>query len=220
LLMVRFALKALRSAKGLADAHFRTRHARGLFAGIAAHAILPLDRPASASFGLMLAVAAHADGWPIVRGGSQKLADALASYFLSLGGVIETAAPVRSLHELPPASAVLCDVTPRQFMRLADDRLPAGYRRRLERFRHGPGAFKLDYAMKSPTPWKAGELLNCGTVHLGGTFERNATSGTGESHSGHMSWLCNRRFLIQLVHRPANRRSGPTATFPTDRAST
>ena len=173
-LMARFGLKALRSARGLVDAHFRTQHARGLFAGIAAHAILPFDRTASASFGLMLALAAHADGWPIVRGGSQRLADGLASYFRSLGGVIETSSPVKSFEELPPADAILCDVTPRQLVRLAGNRLPAGYRRRLGRFRHGPAAFKLDWALDGAVPWKARDLLRCGTIHLGGTFEEIA----------------------------------------------
>lgn len=174
LILARFGVKAIRSARGLADAHFKGQHARGLWAGIAAHSILPLERSPTAAFGLMLALAAHADGWPIVRGGSQKLADAMGSYFRSLGGVIETGARVESLSELPQADAVLCDVTPRQLLGLAGDKLPVRYRRRLERFSYGPAAFKLDWAMDGPVPWTAQALSRCGTVHLGGTFEEIA----------------------------------------------
>ena len=172
--MARFGLKAVRSARSLADGHFTGRHARALFAGIAAHSILPLEWAASAAYGLVLSASAHADGWPIARGGSQKVADALASYLRSLGGRIEKGRPVGSLDELPPADAILCDVTPRQLARLAGDRLPKGYHERLEKWRYGPAAFKIDWAMDGPVPWKNPDVSRAGTVHLGGTFEELA----------------------------------------------
>jgi phytoene dehydrogenase-like protein len=176
LAMARFGMRAIRSARGLASRWFKGPHARGLFGGLAAHSILPLEWTATAAFGLLLGVGAHADGWPVARGGSQKLADALASYFRSLGGVIETGRPVKSLDELPAARSVLCDVTPRQLIQMAGERLPAGYRHRLERFRYGPAAFKLDWALSAPVPWKAPACSRAGTVHLGGTLEEIAAS--------------------------------------------
>jgi phytoene dehydrogenase-like protein len=176
LAMARFGMHAIRSARGLAGRRFSGPHARGLFAGLAAHSILPLEWTATAAFGLLLGIGAHADGWPVARGGSQKMADALASYFRSLGGVIETARNVKSLSELPAARSVLCDVTPRQLIQLAGERLPAGYRRRLERFRYGPAAFKLDWALSAPVPWKSPACSRAGTVHLGGTLEEIAAS--------------------------------------------
>lgn len=176
LLMAQFGLHAIRSAAGLARARFRADHARALFAGAAAHAVIPLEWTASAAFGLVLNIAAHVGGWPVARGGSQKLADALASYFRSLGGEIQTSAPVDDLNELPPTSAILCDMTPRQLLRLAGDRLPAAYQRRLGRFRYGPGAFKVDWALNGPIPWQAKECARAGTVHLGGTIEEISRS--------------------------------------------
>jgi phytoene dehydrogenase-like protein len=166
----RFALSALRSADGLARSAFRGERARALFAGCAAHSMVPLTSMGTAAFGLVLAVAGHRFGWPFPRGGAQKITDALVSYLRSLGGEVEAGAPVRSLAELPRARTVFCDVTPRGLIRLAGDRLPADYRRRLERFRHGPGAFKVDYALDGPIPWKAPACARAGTVHLGGTL--------------------------------------------------
>lgn len=176
LLMAKFGVHALRPARALAEARFRTPAARALFAGAAAHSVLPLEWTATSAFGLVLMIAAQVTGWPVARGGSQKLADAMISCLGSLGGEIETGAPVRSLDELPSARAVLCDVTPRQLLRIAGDRLPASYRRRLERFRYGPGAFKLDWALAGPIPWRAAECATAGTVHLGGTLEELAES--------------------------------------------
>jgi phytoene dehydrogenase-like protein len=176
LLMARFGLRAIRSAKALADSLFNGPQARALFAGVAAHAILPLEWWATASFGLVLIASAHADGWPIVGGGMQKLADAMATHLRSLGGEIVTDAPVKSMDELPPSRAILCDVTPRQLIPLAGDRLPGGYRARLERFRYGPGVFKMDWALSGPIPWKVLACARAGTVHLGGTFEEIADS--------------------------------------------
>ncbi|MBV8782297.1 MAG: NAD(P)/FAD-dependent oxidoreductase [Phycisphaerae bacterium] len=168
---LRFGLKALRSASGLANAQFKTRDAKALFAGAAAHAILPLNWTASGAFGLVLTCNAHADGWPIVRGGMQKLANAMAGYFRSLGGTIETNRPIASLDELPPANIVMCDIGPPQLVRLAGNRMPAHYRKRLEQFRYGPGAFKIDWALSEPVPWRAAACREAGTIHLGGTLE-------------------------------------------------
>ena len=163
-----FGLLALRSADGLLRSRFACEAARGLLAGIAAHGTIPLTAPASLSFGLVLALAGHDEGWPLVEGGTQRLTDALAAYLRSLGGEIETGAPVRALGELPPARLVFLDVTPRQFLAIAGDRLPAGYRHRLERFRYGPGVFKVDWALSAPVPWTDPACERAGTVHLGG----------------------------------------------------
>src|SRR5262249_13949098 len=150
--------------------------ARGLFAGLAAHSMLRLDRPPTAAFGLTLGLLAHAVGWPFARGGSQQLSDALASYLRSLGGEIETGRPVESLAELGNPRAVLLDLTPRGLLELADDRLPPRYRRALERYRYGPGVFKLDWALDGPIPWRAEECVRAATVHLGATLEEIAAS--------------------------------------------
>jgi phytoene dehydrogenase-like protein len=171
LLLARFGFRAIQSARGLADRWFKTPKARGLFAGVAAHSILPLENAASSAFALTLIASAHANGWPIARGGSQKLADAMAGYLCSLGGEIATSAPVRSLDDLPPANAILCDISPRQLIELAGDRLGAGYRKRLSRFKYGPGVFKVDWALDAPVPWRAPQCLEAATVHLGGTLE-------------------------------------------------
>ena len=176
LLMARFGVRAIRSASALATSSFRTDHARALFAGAAAHAVLPLEWTATAAFGLVLNIAAHVSGWPVAKGGSQKLADAMASYFRSMGGEIQTLAPVETLDELPHARSIVCDVTPRQLLRLTGNRLPFTYRRRLRRFRYGPGAFKIDYALNGRIPWQAPECARAGTVHLGGTLEEIARS--------------------------------------------
>lgn len=175
ILMARFGARALRSATGLARA-LRTTPARALFAGNAAHSFLPLEAWGTAAFGLLLAVSGHAVGWPIARGGSQRLADALAAYFRTLGGEIVTAAPVEHLDELAPARVVLLDLSPRQVLRIAGDRLPRGYRRALEGYRYGSAAFKVDWALDGPVPWTAPECARAATVHLGGTLEEVAAS--------------------------------------------
>jgi phytoene dehydrogenase-like protein len=147
-----------------------------LFAGIAAHAMLRLDRPLSASFGLALATFAHAVGWPMVRGGTQGLADALVAELLDAGGELVTDRRVASLDDLPAARAVLLDVTPRQLVAIAGDRLPARAWRHAERFRYGSGVFKVDWALDGPVPWAADGARRAGTVHLGGTLEEIARS--------------------------------------------
>lgn len=174
--LARFGLKAVRSARGLTDDAFRGSRARALFAGCAAHSMLPLERSPSAAFGLVLAIAGHAVGWPIARGGSQALVNALVAYLKSLGGEVVCGRPVRSLDELPPSRAVFCDITPRQVLAIAGEKLPSGYRRQLEAYRYGPGAFKLDYALDGPLPWKAPECARAATVHLGATRAEIAAS--------------------------------------------
>ena len=176
LALARFAPYAFRPAAALARARFRDRRARGLFAGLAAHSVLPLESFMTAAFGLMFAISAHAVGWPLPRGGSQRIADALASYFRSLGGEIVTSRPVRSLAELPRARAILLDVTPRQLLPMAPGLFPSSYRGKLERYRYGPGVFKTDYALDGPIPWKDSQCSRAGTVHLGGTLEEIAES--------------------------------------------
>jgi phytoene dehydrogenase-like protein len=175
-LMGRFALRAIRSAAGLSRSALRGERARALFAGNAAHAMLPLESHGSAAFGIVLAALAHGVGWPFAEGGSQSIADALAAYLRALGGEIETGHPVSSLAELGGAETILLDVTPRQFLALAGERLPTRYRRALARYRYGPGAFKLDYALSEPMPWRATACLRAATVHVGGTFAEIAAA--------------------------------------------
>jgi phytoene dehydrogenase-like protein len=175
LVMARFGLLGLRSAESLAK-RFRDPQTRGLFAGIAAHSILPLDLAATGAYGLVLAVSGHAAGWPIARGGSQVLADAMADHLRSLGGTIETDAPVRTLDEAPATGLTLLDVTPRQAIALAGERLPAKYRDALSRFRYGPGVFKVDWALSEPVPWTAEACRRAMVVHVGGTIEEIARS--------------------------------------------
>lgn len=169
--MARFGLHAIRPARSLARSLFRGEPARALLAGLAAHSLLPLDAPASSAIGLVLGICAHAGGWPMPRGGSQKISGALASYFRSLGGEIVTASPVTAL---PGAPLTFCDIGPRQFLAMAGPQLPAGFRRSLESFRYGPGVFKMDWALDAPIPWRARECARAGTVHLGGTLDEIA----------------------------------------------
>jgi phytoene dehydrogenase-like protein len=166
----RFGPAALLPAAALARLAFREEPARALLGALAAHAMVPLESPGSAAFGLVLATAAHAVGWPVVVGGSQRLADALVAEVVRLGGEVVTDAPVRALADLPPARAVLLDVTPRQLVALAGDRLGARARGRLARFRYGPGVSKVDWALAGPIPWRDPGLARAGTVHLGGTL--------------------------------------------------
>jgi len=176
LLMLRFGVRAAFSANRLARLLFRGERARALFAGCAGHAILPLSQPLTAALGLLFAVTGHVEDWPVARGGSQAIAKALASYLESLGGRIETGRSVQSLAELPESRVVLFDTSPEQLSRIAADALPAGYRRRLARYRYGPGAFKLDWALDGPIPWRDPACLEASTVHVGGTLEEICAS--------------------------------------------
>lgn len=175
ILLARFGLEALLPARLLARA-LAGSAARALFAGSAAHSFLPLNEPATAAFGLLLSISGHGAGWPIVRGGSQRLADALAGYFRSLGGEIETDAPVSRLDELRPARIVMLDLGPHQVARIGRDRLPPEYLRKLERYRYGAAAFKLDWALDGPVPWAAEACARSATLHLGGTLEEIVAS--------------------------------------------
>jgi phytoene dehydrogenase-like protein len=168
-LLARFGLSALPSANTLSGFLFREERTKALFAGLAAHSFLSLDEPLSAGFGVLLGAAAHAVGWPIPKGGAQAITNALSEHLANLGGKVTTSARVVRLGDLPPYDVTLCDVTPRQLLRMADDRLSASYRRRLESFRYGAGTFKVDYALARPIPWKARECLRAATVHLGGS---------------------------------------------------
>ncbi|MCB0098679.1 MAG: NAD(P)/FAD-dependent oxidoreductase, partial [Caldilineaceae bacterium] len=140
------------------------------------HAIMPLEKPLTASFGLVLAILAHRVGWPLPRGGSQFIANALAAHLKTLGGQIHTGCPIDDLAELPPARVTMLDVTPRQFLKLAGNRLPPSYRQRLARYRYGPGVFKIDYALSEPIPWRAAACRRAGTVHVGGTLAEIAAA--------------------------------------------
>jgi phytoene dehydrogenase-like protein len=147
-----------------------------LFAGLAAHSVLPLEAYGSAAFGWVLGIAAHAAGWPIPCGGSQQIANALLSYFKSLGGSLTTGTRIQSLDELDRSALVLCDVTPRQFLAMAGNRLPNRFAGQLRSYRYGPGVFKIDWALNGPIPWKALECARAGTIHLGGTLDEIARS--------------------------------------------
>lgn len=169
----RAARAGLAAAAPLARSAFRSDRARALFAGNAAHSMLPLEQRPSAAFGLVLSSLAHTVGWPFPCGGAQRIADALAGRLRDLGGTIYTTSPI---DKLPHADVVLADVMPGELLRLAQGRLPTRYARQLIGYRHGPGAFKLDWALSGPIPWRAREDARAGTVHLGGTLEEISTS--------------------------------------------
>jgi phytoene dehydrogenase-like protein len=174
--MARFGLTALQPARLLARRRFSGELGRALFGGMGAHAMLPLGQPASAAIALVLGTLGHLIGWPFPKGGSQAFVDALAAHLRALGGEIVTGVEVKSLRELPTSRAVLFDVTPRQLLRIAGDALPIRYHRRLERYRYGPGVFKVDYALDGPIPWKESACARAGTVHVGGTLAEVAAS--------------------------------------------
>jgi phytoene dehydrogenase-like protein len=171
-----FGLRALRPAERLARSHFVEERTRALFGAISAHGMLPLDRSLTAGFGLVLGAMAHLVGWVMPRGGAQKLTDALVAHLGSLGGQVVANHRITSLDELPPARAVLCDLSPRPFLRVAGRRIPARYRRSLERYRYGMGVFKVDWALAAPIPWRAAECARAGTVHLCGTLDELVAS--------------------------------------------
>lgn len=192
LAMARFGLPALAPVTALGRALFREPAARALLAGLSAHAMVPLGQPATASFGLVLAMSAHLVGWPVVRGGTARLVEALLAELRRFGGEVVTATPIRSLRELPPAPANLMDVTPRQLLAIAGERIPAGYRGSLERFRYGPGVCKVDWALAGPIPWRDAGLAAAGTVHLGGSMEEVAEA----ERAVHRGQLPERPFVL------------------------
>jgi phytoene dehydrogenase-like protein len=174
--LARFGMTALQPAERLARRYFHGPRGQGLFAGLAAHAMLPLDVRPSGAIGLVLGAIAHTAGWVFPRGGSQRLSDALAAYFQSLGGRIITNSPIRSVDELPESRAILFDLSPRPLLRIAGHRFPESYRRKLERYRYGMAAYKVDWALDAPIPWEDEAVGRAGTVHLGGTLEEIAAS--------------------------------------------
>jgi phytoene dehydrogenase-like protein len=210
LVLARFGASGFRSATGLARSRFDGERARALFAGCCAHSMLSLRSPASAAFGLVLALSAHRFGWPVARGGSQRLADALAAKLQSLGGRVETGRWVESVDELGAGATTLLDVTPRQLMRMAGRRLPARYAAQLGRYRYGPGVFKLDWALDGPIPWRAPEVARAGTVHLGGTLEEIAAAEEAVTHGDHPARpfvLLVQASLFDPTRAPAGRHS-------------
>jgi phytoene dehydrogenase-like protein len=198
LALARFGLPALRSADGLARSRFRGEPARALFAGMAAHSMVALERPLSASFGLVLGMYAHAVGWPMIRGGAAAVGDVLAAELQALGGEIVTSQRVDRLDQLPEARTVLFDTTPRAVVAIAGDRLPPRTRRRYEAFRYGPGVFKVDWALDGPIPWTADGLQRAGTVHLGGTLDEVARSESDVAAGRHP----DRPFTLLVQYLP------------------
>jgi phytoene dehydrogenase-like protein len=184
LLMARFGLSAFLPARALAS-RFHSERTRALFAGFAAHSFLRLDEIMSGAFGMLMAISAHAVGWPIPQGGSQSLTAALSLYLATFGGDVKTSSRIESLAALSEYSPILCDVTPRQLLAIGQQRLSNSYKRQLQKFRYGPGVFKVDYALSGPIPWKAKECLRAATVHLGGTFEEIARSEASVRNGGH-----------------------------------
>ncbi len=175
-LMLRLAYYGLPSAEWLASSLFADEQTKALFAGLAAHSILPLDKMLTSSFGIIMAATAHSVGWPILQGGTSTLSNALASHYLSLGGEIITDCRVQSLDGLPKYRSILFDVTPKELLAITKDHFPEDYRRKLEKFRYGPGVFKMDWALSGPIPWTNKECLKAATIHLGGTMEEIALS--------------------------------------------
>ena len=174
--LMRFGRLAVYSAAGLIEKKFKDARTRALFAGLAAHSFLPLESRPSAAFALVLGMLGHAVGWPLGRGGSQRIADALAAHLRYLGGEIQTGFRVEHLDQIPLARATLFDITPLQLLLLLEEKVPSSYQRRLGRYRYGPGVFKVDYALNAPIPWRSEFCSRAGTVHVGGTFEEIATS--------------------------------------------
>ncbi|MDQ3658627.1 MAG: NAD(P)/FAD-dependent oxidoreductase, partial [Actinomycetota bacterium] len=179
------ALRASRPARAFAEGYFQSEKAKGLFAGNAAHSFLPMEERPSAMFGLVLGALGHAVGWPLPKGGSQKIADALASYLRSLGGGIHTSVRVRSLDDVPRARTVLFDVTPRQLLDIAGEHFTPSYSKALGRYRYGSGVFKMDFALDGKIPWRDEECLRAGTVHLGGTLEEISTGEAAVARGDH-----------------------------------
>src|SRR5215210_8001897 len=198
-------LRSLRDASSLAEKLFETEKARGLFAGNAAHSFLPLEQSPSAMFGLLLSTLGHAFGWPFPKGGSQKLADALASYLGSLGGEIYTDSPVGSVEDVPRTRTVLFDVTPRRLLDIAGQHFTERYRSGLKRYRYGPGVFKMDFALDGPVPWEAEECRRAGTVHLGGTLDEISAGESAVARGEHPE----QPFILLAQHSLFDRTRAP-----------
>jgi len=208
---LRFGLRAAWSANRLARLCFREEPARALLAGCAGHSVLPLGQPLTAAMGVLFAITAHVVDWPVAEGGSRAIWHSLASYLTGLGGRIETGRRIERLAELPEARVVLFDTSPDQLASIAGDALPAGYRRRLGRYRYGPGAFKLDWALDGAIPWRDPACREASTVHVGGTLAEICASERDMYHGRHAS----RPFVILCqqsecdpTRAPAGRHTG------------
>jgi len=190
-LMARFAMVAMQSARAVAR-RFHNQRTRALFAGLAAHSFLSLDEPLSAAFAILMAVPAYAVGWPIPRGGAQSLSNALCGFLSTFGSKVHTSSPVQSLATLANYDLLLCDLTPRQLLKIGGQRLSDSYKRRLGRYRYGAGVFKVDYALNALIPWKAPGCLRAATVHLGGSFDEIAAS----EHAVRIGHVADRPFVL------------------------
>jgi phytoene dehydrogenase-like protein len=185
LLLSQFGWKAMLPATSLASAYFRNPRTQALFAGIAAHSTLNLNRLLSGAVALVLSAAGHAGGWPVPAGGSQAITNALCRHLESLGGMIKTSSPVENLDDLEAYDLIFCNITPRQLLKIAGRRLTEPYRRKLANYRYAPGAFKVDYALSQPIPWRATECLRAATVHLSGRIEETVASEAAMSSGRH-----------------------------------
>jgi phytoene dehydrogenase-like protein len=209
--MLRFGLRGALPASLLARMRFREERARALFAGCAAHSILPLSQPLTAALGLIFALCAHVEDWPVAAGGSEAITRALASLLRELGGSIETGRRIERLADLPPSRVVLFDTSPDALAAIAGDALPAGYRRRLARYRHGPGVFKLDWALDGPIPWRDPRCRQASTVHVGGSLaeieasERDMFAGR---HAERPFLIVCQQSEIDPSRAPAGRHTG------------
>jgi phytoene dehydrogenase-like protein len=183
LLMAQFGLAAFQPALRLAEDRFTSQRTRALFAGLAAHSFLALEQPLSSAVGMIMGAAAHVAGWPIARGGAQAITDALVAQLLDLGGEIHTNRRIGSLNEIDAGGApILCDITPRQLLAIGVERLRPAYAKRLRQFRYGAAAFKIDYALSEPIPWRAAECRRAITIHVGGTMDEIALSEYAATH--------------------------------------
>jgi phytoene dehydrogenase-like protein len=207
LALARFAWPAIQSAARLAR-RFEGEPARALIAGAGAHSILSLTEPVSGAAALVMLTSAHVDGWPFPAGGAARLAEALVAELETHGGQVVTGTPVRTMSDLPAHRAALFDISPGNLAAIAGDRLPGGYRRRLERFRHGPGVFKLDLALDGPIPWRAPGVAEAGTVHLGGTFEEIARA-EGAVAAGRIP---ETPFVLLVQHTPFDPTRAPAGS--------
>jgi phytoene dehydrogenase-like protein len=206
--MVRFGIGALRSAASLRRSHFHGEAAAALFAGMAAHALMPLDQRVSAGVGLFLGALGHLAGWPLAATGSQAIVDALVAELRSHGGELECDRPISRLDELPPSTVVLADVVPRNLATIAGDRLPDRIRKRYLRFRHGPAVFKVDYALAGPVPWRDPATATAATVHVGGSFDEIAAAEAAVARGEHPERpfvLVAQQSLFDRTRAPAGR---------------
>ncbi|HSZ61368.1 MAG TPA: NAD(P)/FAD-dependent oxidoreductase [Terriglobales bacterium] len=207
-LMANFGRQALRSAKSVANSLFQSGRTKALFAGIAAHSVLSLDEPSSAAAGVLLGAALHAVGWPIPRGGAQSITEALCSCLGDLGCTVTASTRIENLAALPKYDLTLCDVTPRQVLAIAGDRLSSKYKNQLAKYQYGPAVFKVDYALRDPIPWTAQACLQAATIHIGGSFEEIAASEkamrTGH-HAERPFVLLAQPSLFDATRAPADR---------------